>query len=210
MAQNPDEEIADAEGDTEIDSEEEEDAEAESEEESEDEEGEEKSEDDDDDESDSDDDDNKPLTRGELMKILSKRSKNRTAAAARTSEKRDLSGSRRSPKGEERIASVEQSVQRIEQLETKRQFGYENNLAPDEVDVVFRLVKKPRSKDLSDPIVKGALDGYRTAKRAKNNTPSSSGRPARVSSKEEKNLTPADRRDRFQDRRRQILAGKQK
>lgn len=209
MAQNPDEEIDDADADKEIDSEEEEDADAESEEESEDEEEDEESEDDDDDESDSDDDDSKPLTRGELMKILSKRGKNRSAAAARTSGKRELSGSR-SPKGEERIASVEQSVQRIEQLETKRAFGYENNLAPDEVDVVFRLVKKPRSKDLSDPVVKGALEGYRTAKRAKNNTPSSSGRPARVSSKEEKNMTPADRKDRFQDRRRQILVGKQK
>lgn len=166
---------------------------------------EDESEDDDDDESDSDDEDDKPLTRKALNEILAKRDNRNNASRRVDSKKRDLPDASRkaSSMDEERIA-------RLERVEVKRQFGYENGLAPDEVDVVFRLVKKPRAKDLIDPIVKGALDGYRSAKRARANTPSSNGRPARVTAKKEKNMTPTEKRERFTDRRRQILASKQR
>lgn len=162
------------------------------------------SEDDEDDDADSDDEDNKPLTRKDLAKILAKEANRRAASQRGTSKKRDL------PDANRKTSVDVERIDRLEQLETKRQFGYENNLAPDEVDVVYRLVRKPRAKDLLDPIVKGALDGYRSDKRAKANMPSSNGRPARVTARDEKNMTPAEKRDRFTDRRRQILASKQR
>lgn len=158
---------------------------------------------------DSDEDDSKPLTRGDLKKILAARSKNRNSAAARVSQKRDLSDAR---KGNERVDSLEKTTQQLVRNEEKRQFGYANDLSPDEVDVVFRLERKPSSKSLKDPVIQGALKGYRDAKKAKANIPSSGGgrpnRPSDRSSKEDKNLSAGERRERFASRREEILSNK--
>lgn len=173
--------------------------------------------DDSDNEDDSDDEDSKPLTRGDLKKILSERSKERTknrdAAAERLSKKRGLSNSTRSAdrKEAERLDRIENFQRKQEVLESKRQFGYENNLAPDEVDVVFRLTKRPTGKSLNDPVIKGALTGYREAKRARANIPGSggAGRPGRADrNKEDKNLSPTERKDRFVARRQEILSAR--
>ena len=178
--------------------------------------GDESEDDDSDDSDDSDEDDDKPLTTRALKKILdardSRRSKNRDAAARRTSDKgRDDKRANRPDPNAARLEAIEKEQARSRLLEAKRQFGYENGLSPDEVDVVFRLTKRPTAKALKDPVIAGALEGHRTAKRARNNIPSTQGRPgARHSAKADKDLTPKERQDRFADRRREILAGKQK
>lgn len=175
------------------------------------------SEDDEDDKSDSDDEESKPLSPSEqkaLRALLKRSTSNRSSAAERVSKKRDLPSAQRSGDRKEagRLDSLEKTQQQLLRNEEKRQFGYENSLAPDEVDVVFRLTKRPTSKSLNDPVIKGALDGYRTAKRAKANTPGAGGgsRPGRASdrSAKEENLSPAERRDKFADRRREILANR--
>lgn len=174
---------------------------------------------DDDDSSEDDEEAPLPKTRKQLDDAIAKgvrdalkRGKNRSAADRRTSKKGKLSDRERngSAKNNERLEAIEANQVRLDRLEAKRQFGYETGLAPDEVNVVFKLTKKPSRKSLEDPIIKGALEGYRSNKRAKNNIPSGSGRPVKVNAREEKNMTPAEKRTRFEDRRREILAGKQR
>lgn len=180
---------------------------------------------DDEDAEDSDDDDSSeddeeaplPKTRKEFDAAVAKAaakavkaSRNRDGAAQRTSKKGKISDRERgSSKNDERLESIEQNQVKLQKLEAKRQFGYETGLAPDEVNVVFKLTKKPTKKSLADPIIKGALEGYRSDKRARANVPGSgSGRPTKVSAREEKNMTPQERRSRFEDKRRGYLAGK--
>lgn len=210
MAIDQDEEIEDADLDTEDNSEEgEEDEEEEGSSEKDEDDSEE---DEDEDKSDSNDDDDRPVTLATLKKVLPEllkdRSRNRSAADKRNSGKnRDTKRTPRDLNGE-RLSKVEETQQQILQLESKRQFGHENNLTPGEVDVVYRFKKNPSAKTLRDPIVKGALEGYRQDQRVKDNIPGVRARPNRASQKEEKNMTPAERSSRFSDRRREILAGK--
>lgn len=174
-------------------------------------------EDDDSDEDESDDDAALPKSRKEFdtaiakaVKVALKSSRNREGAARRTSKDGKLTERTRSnsAKNDERLNSIEANQARLDKLEAKRQFGYDTGLAPDEVNVVFKLTSKPSKKSLSDPIIKGALDGYRADRRLRNNIPSGTGRPTKVSAKEEANMTPSERRDRLHDRRRQILSSK--
>lgn len=170
-----------------------------------DDEDEDESEDDEDnDESDSNDDDNKPVTRKELREMLSKRGKNRDGASRRVSKKgKDNRQPRRDDQTDARIKSLELS-------EEKRQVGHELGLSPGEVDIVYRFNggKKPTTKTLKDPVVKGALDGYRTDTRRRQNTPHTKPRITPLGSKKFNELPPAERRKHFGDRRREILEGK--
>ena len=178
------------------------------EDESDDQDDEDDSEGDEDDESDSDEDDDKPITRKELKEILGKRSKNRSAAARRASGKRNLSDKQRQGKSDPSVDSLREDVQSMKQAEAKRQFGYEHNLSPKEVDLVFRFDRKPSAKTLKDPAVKGALEGIRAAQRAKDGIPRSNGRTFQVGGKDYSELKPEEKSKHFTDRRRAILEGK--
>ena len=159
------------------------------------------------DDSDEDEDDDKPLTRGELKKIL-KSNKNHDNANRRVSKK---SGDTKAPTKDARLESIEQSQKRIELLEQKRTFGYENNLSPDEVEIVYQLTKRPTKKFLELPHVKGAIEGHRSHKNVKLNTPGGSGRTFKADNgKEWKDLSPAEKSSNFANRRRAILESKQK
>lgn len=178
------------------------------EDESDDQDDEDDSEGDEDDESDSDEDDDKPITRKELKEILGKRAKNRSAAARRASGKRNLSDKQRRGKSDPAVESLSSEVQNLKQAEAKRQFGYEHNLSPREVDLVFRMDRKPSAKTLKDPAVKGALEGIRAAHRAKEGIPSSNGRTFQVGGKDFHELDDKDKSKHFTDRRRAIIEGK--
>ncbi len=173
---------------------------------------EDESEDEESDEDDSDEDDDKPLTRKDLDsvvdRILAKRSKNRSMAADRNSKKRPLSDKARSGKDDERLDQIEANQRRIDLLEEKRNFGFVNDLPPDEVDVVYKLNKKPTAKTLKDPIVRGALEGYRTDKRVRNNIPSTNARHRTFGGKAYKDLPESQRQEHFSTRRAEILARK--
>lgn len=206
MANDRDEEIEDADSDTEINSDEEDT----DEEDDESADGDEDAEDDDDDTSDSDDEAPLPKSRkefdkavGDAVKAALKSSKNRSGAAERTSKK-PLS-ERKRPVSDSRVDEHEKAIADMRASEAKRQFGYDNDLAPDEVDVVFRFSKTPTKKTLRDPIVKGALDGFRQAKSLRKNTPSGSSRSVRVGGKDTKDMSQSERRSNLTSRRQEIL-----
>lgn len=174
-----------------------------------DEEAEDESEDEESQDDDSDDDDDKPLTRKDLKALDSKI--NALAAARRKTANKNgnLSDKNRTGKKEDdRIANLETWQRQQAQMERKRDFGYQNNLSPDEVDIVYRIVKRPTRESLKDPVVAGALDGHRESRGAKDNTPRGRGRVFQVNNKEFKDLKPEEKQSNFADRRRAILEGK--
>lgn len=70
-----------------------------------------------------------------------------------------------------------QRLQRLEQSDEKRTFGYENNLSPEETDRVFAYANGNNmepSEALKDPFIKSGLKALRREKRAGDNAPSSS------------------------------------
>lgn len=162
---------------------------------------------------DSDDDAPLPKTRKELNKAIAdgvraalKSNKNRSAADRRTSGKDRLPDKKRPVRNDSRVDEHEKAIGEIRASEAKRQFGYENDLSPDEVDVVFRLSKNPTAKTLRDPIVKGALTGHRDAKAAKKNVPSGNHRPLKTAAgKDQKNLSDRDRDTNLVNRRSELL-----
>lgn len=172
------------------------------------EEDEDESEDEDSDADDSDEDDDKPATRAEV-KALTKKLDALAVARRKSSEKRPLSGKPRPDAKENvRLDAIEARQKSLDKIEQKRQFGYQNNLTPDEVDIVYRIVQRPKAATLKDPVIMGALQGYRDSKDAKENTPGGRGRTFQVGNKDFKDLKPEEKRDNFADRRRSILESK--
>lgn len=170
------------------------------------------SDDSDDDESD-DEEDDKPVTRKELREFLRKNGNNRNANRRVHSKDRDKDRDRRhnsqSPKTEERLSSVEQSLKKTALLEAKRTFGYENSLSPAQVDVVFRMTKRPTKKFLETPYVKAALDTIAQQSNVRDNTPSGSGRTFKSQGgKSWDKMDANEKQQNFADRRRAILASK--
>lgn len=93
-----------------------------------------------------------------------------------------------SPKAQPTNSGVDKEVPEWgKQLQTeslKRQFGYENNLSPEETDAVFRINPRPTKDTLKDPFIKGGLDAIKRKNRVENATPSSSGRTATFNGKQ--------------------------
>ena len=158
------------------------------------------------DEGDSPEDDDKPLTRGELKKILASNQNKNNAARRVASKKVDLAP--KTPKAHERLDRVEQSLAKTELLERKRQFAYENNLSPEETDHVFKLTKRPTKKFLDQPFVKGGLEAIRSARNVRANTPGSTGRSFQANGKSWSDLKPEEKEANFADRRKAILESK--
>lgn len=83
----------------------------------------------------------------------------------------------------------------IELIEAKRQFGYENNLSPKEVDYIFKHSQgKPTKELLEDPFVQGGLEKLRQTERVSSNTPSSTSKGFMASGKDFKDMTPAEQK----------------
>lgn len=95
------------------------------------------------------------------------------------------------PEPDDDIRTVVSSLQMAEK---KRQFGYENNLSPEEVDAVFQMKPDATKEDLNNPFIKGGLSAIRKEKRLKENIPSPSSNSSFVSkdfqtkSREEKQI----------------------
>jgi len=107
---------------------------------------------------------------------------------------------RLSTKGDSLSDEVVQSVRKLETIETKRQFGYENSLSPEETDFVFRVSNgEPTKETLSDPFVKSGLEGYRESKKIEANTPISSSRSTVFQGKEFKDMTEEERKANFNE-----------
>lgn len=91
------------------------------------------------------------------------------------------------------------SVKKLEMIEAKRQFGYENSLSPEETDFIFKFSNgKPDKTVLENPFVKSGLEGFRASKRVENNTPGSTSRSPIFQGKEFKEMTPEERQKSFE------------
>jgi hypothetical protein len=71
---------------------------------------------------------------------------------------------------------IKKAVEKLTLAETKRQFGYEHGLSPEETDAVFGFNPNPTKETLKNPFVEGGLAKLRSQKRVNENTPSSSSR----------------------------------
>lgn len=92
---------------------------------------------------------------------------------------------------------VMERLGKIEGIEEKRQFGYQNNLSPEETDYIFSIAKgngKNPSDMLSDPFVKGGLETIRKQKSVETATPRPSSRQPLVEGKTFNELKPEDKR----------------
>lgn len=91
------------------------------------------------------------------------------------------------------------SVKKLEMIEAKRQFGYENSLSPEETDFVFKFGgNKPDKTVLENPFVKSGLEGFRASKRVESNTPGSTSRSPIFQGKEFKDMTEDERRNSYE------------
>lgn len=90
-------------------------------------------------------------------------------------------------------------LSKLEQVETKRTFGFENNLSPEETDWIFKSTGgKPTKEDLGNPFIKAGLEGYRQSKRVAENTPNSQARGFATTGKEFKDLSEDERKTAFE------------
>lgn len=110
--------------------------------------------------------------------------------------KKQLSTKKVEPIGEE----VVQTVRSLKIAEDKRQFGFENNLSPQETDMVFKFANgKPTKEVLNNPFVKAGIEGLRANKRIEDNTPSSNHRSPVFQGKEFKDMDEAERRKSYNE-----------
>jgi len=96
------------------------------------------------------------------------------------------------------FSDIRSTVQKLSLSEQKRQFGYENNLSPEETDAVFRLNPKPDKKTLEDPFVKGGLEAIRPKRRVEGATPSSTGKASTVNGKTFAEMNADERKANFE------------
>jgi len=98
--------------------------------------------------------------------------------------------------------SLKETVAQLALSEKKRQFGFQNNLSPEEVDFVFQMSGgNPSKETLDNPFVKAGIESYRSEKRASNNIPSPSRGGLTFQGKEFKDLTDDERRKAFEEKR---------
>lgn len=94
---------------------------------------------------------------------------------------------------------LRQEVESLKQTEKKRDFGYQHNLSPEEVDKVFAIESNPTEDTLNDPFVKEGLKGIRKQKKVSENTPSSSGQSSPLKKKGWNELSRNEKNKRWQE-----------
>jgi|15BtaG_2_1085339.scaffolds.fasta_scaffold00425_14 hypothetical protein len=102
------------------------------------------------------------------------------------------------PKTNDDKEDLSKTVGELKHAEEKRQFGYENNLTPDEVDYIFKVNNNPTRELLEDPFIRGGLDAIRTQKRIQDNTPSNSSRSPKFQVPNKKDMTPSEKQEAFE------------
>lgn len=162
------------------------------------------------DEEEEEDEDDKPVTRRELKELL--KSKNRTNARDRVTSKKKGPITKQPSELEQTVAELKKRDEQRAVLEKKLDFASEHNLSRKQVEHVFRLTKRPTAKFLNKPHVKAALDAIKSSENIARNTPNGSGKRGRTQGGDKKwtELPSDERQSGFADRRRSILASKQR
>lgn len=120
--------------------------------------------------------------------------KNVVARAKKAEEElKKLKQQPQKPLPEKKDDDIRSSVEELKFAEKKRQFGYEHNLAPDEVDAIFKFNPNPTKEDLDNPFVKGGLEALKAKKRVESNTPSPSSKIFKVNGKSWGEMTPEEK-----------------
>ena len=106
------------------------------------------------------------------------------------------------PKQEPKIdEDIVKDVTYLKQVESKRQFGFEHNLSPEETDYAFKFSSgKPTKEILEDPFFKGGLESLRTKKRLEANIPGSSSRSSVFSEKPFNESSEDERKKAFESK----------
>ena len=157
-----------------------------------------------------DEDLDKPLTKKDLIEFRKQQESlinNRFANKRHESKQaknypKDSDKSRDDPYGSR--------LQAIEISNAKRDYGYQNNLSPAEVDLVFKFANgKPTAKTLEHPFVKGGLENLRTSNNLKDNLSKGSGASTfEVEGKKWDDLKPEEKQANFGARQKAILSNK--
>lgn len=116
---------------------------------------------------------------------------------------RNRKKSQKLPTKQDKVIDEEiiQKVNNLDMLEKKRQFGYENNLSPEETDFVFKFASnKPDKTILENPFVKSGLEGFRATKKLEQNIPSPSSGSSIFGGKSFSELSEDDRKKAFEER----------
>jgi hypothetical protein len=91
-----------------------------------------------------------------------------------------------------------EKVVSLELAEKKRQYGYEHNLSPKEVDYLFKINPNPDESLLEDEFIKGGLEAIRAKSRIESNTPSPSSRPSSFVAPKKENVTKEEKQEAFE------------
>jgi hypothetical protein len=95
------------------------------------------------------------------------------------------------PKASDDLAK---DIQELKLAEKKRQFGYQNDLSPEETDKLFRFAGDTDPEEvLKDSFFQAALKESRREKKVADATPSTGNRATKVSGKSFAELTPEER-----------------
>lgn len=155
-----------------------------------------------------DEDDEAPLKKGEF-KNFQKTVLDGINALKRHSMKNSPKGNIRPDRTRDDKDPYAERFDKIELSEQKRQFGYENQLSPKEVDLVFQFTKKPSAKTLQHPFVAGGLEKMRAKNDVRENTPEgASARALVVDGKKFDDLDSKDKQANFGTLQKSILSKK--
>lgn len=92
-------------------------------------------------------------------------------------------------------------VNKLEEAEAKRQFGFEHSLSPKETDLAFKFANgKPSKTTLEDEFFKGGLESLRSKERLAKNTPGSSSRSSVFTEKSFAESSEDERKKAFESR----------
>lgn len=127
-------------------------------------------------------------------------SKEKEALSLADKAKQDLEAvkGKVNPKELEEVQSVKETVSKLELAERKRQFGYEQELSPDETDAVFKINPNPTKETIDDPFVKGGIEALRAKKKLADNTPGTSHSSSFAAGKNLETMTPAEKQEEFE------------
>lgn len=161
-----------------------------------------------------DDEDNKPitLTKKELAKQIQDGIKNHFISKRHENKNRSKNYQPDSKKVDKNLDPINSRIDQIELRDAKREFGYEHNLPPKAVDLVFKLTdNKPSAKSLKDPFIAGGIERIKNQNNLRDNTPSGAGADSfEVGGKKFEEMTPEEKQKNFSGKQKQILSNKGK
>ena len=161
-----------------------------------------------------DDEDDKPitLTKKELAKQIQDGIKNHFISKRHENKNRSKNYQPDSKKVDKNLDPINSRIDQIELRDAKREFGYQHNLPPKAVDLVFKLTdNKPSAKSLKDPFIAGGIERIKNQNSLRDNTPSGAGADSfEVGGKKFEEMTPEEKQKNFSGKQRQILSNKGK